>query len=145
MLSFETMTYAVTSNDNYVSLSCAGSFSLHELTPAWRDVQGYLIATGWTHVLVNISGLQTAPEIGEIFDLAKLFWRDFPPSGRIALVVRWDQSTLAKLLEVLMRSVGIYLTVFATEERARAWMAGPSSERLPEIAARTTSQIHVNN
>jgi hypothetical protein len=54
--------------------------------------------------------------------LAKLFWRNFPKSGRMALVVRWDQSTLAKLLETLLRSVGVYLTVFVSEEMAEAWI-----------------------
>jgi hypothetical protein len=66
--------------------------------------------------------VQNGPDTAELFDLAKLFWRNFPKSGRMALVVRWDQSTLAKLLETLLRSVGVYLTVFVSEEMAEAWI-----------------------
>ena len=129
MLSLETMSHLITSNDNCVSLTCEGHFSLHEVTPAWREVQGLLIATGWKRVLVDVTQMQTSPETEELFDWAKLFWRDFPQSGRIALVVRWDQSQFAKLLEVLVRSVGIYLTVFVSEEQAEAWLIGEAREK----------------
>jgi hypothetical protein len=143
MLSPETMSHVITASDNCVSLTCEGHFSLHEFTPAWREIQVYLFATGWTHVLVNISALQTDPGTGEIFDLAKLLSRDFPSSGRIALVVRWEQSTFGKLLEVLVRSVGIYLTVFISEQQAKAWVDNYSSEGPAKISSCTAGQIYV--
>ena len=105
-----------------VFLPCEGDMSLAEMTIAWRAVQELLAETGWKRVWVDLTAQRTSPEMGELFDLAKLIWRDFPQGGRIALVVRWDQSRLAKLLEMLVRSVGIYLTVFVSEERAEAWI-----------------------
>src|SRR5208282_2134868 len=70
------------------------------------------------------------------FDLAKLFWRDFPQGGRIALVVRWDQSRLAKLLEMLVRTLGMWLTVFVSEEQGEAWvLEGTQDEHAVEAFA----------
>ena len=118
------MSYIITSAENCVFLTCTGNFSLDEVTMAWREAEGLLIATGWQHVLVDVTPLQTGPDTEELFDWAKLLWRDFPRGGRIALVIRWDQSRFAKLLEILVRCVGTYLTVFVSEEWAEAWIRG---------------------
>lgn len=95
---------------------------LTELTAAWREVQAVLVENEWKRVLVDVTTMKTSPQMEELFDLAKLFWRDFPQSGRMALVVRWDQTRFAKSLEMLVRTVGIYLTVFVSEEQAEAWI-----------------------
>jgi hypothetical protein len=124
------MSYCINSADNCLFLACQGDFSLEEVTTAWREVQGLLIATGWKRVLVDFTALRTSPEPAELFDLAKLLWRDFPPGGRMAVVVWWDQSRFAKLLETLVRSVGMYLTVFVSEEQAEAWLLAESQARL---------------
>jgi hypothetical protein len=126
----------------FVSVSCTGDMTLSEVTTAWWEVQLVLAGLGWKRILVDVTSLQSGPDTPELFDLAKLFWHDFPKAGRMALVVRWDQSTLAKLLESLLRSVGIYLTVFVSEEMAEAWIAenskehqGSASDSLPKTAA----------
>jgi hypothetical protein len=105
-----------------VFLTCSGDMTLNGMTTAWREVQHELAELGWKQILMDVTGVQSGPDTAELFDLAKLFWRNFPKSGRMALVVRWDQSTLAKLLETLLRSVGVYLTVFVSEEMAEAWI-----------------------
>jgi len=102
---------------------------LTEATDAWQEVHSWLATRRWRRVLVDVTALQTAPEMGQLFDLAKLVWRDFPQGGRIALVVRWDQSRFAKLLETLVRSVGMYLTVFVSGEQAEAWILGDSQDK----------------
>jgi len=84
--------------------------------------------------LVDFTALRTSPDTDELFDLAKLFWRDFPQGGRIALVVRWDQSRLAKLLEMLVRTLGMWLTVFVSEEQAEAWVLEGTPDE-PAVAA----------
>jgi hypothetical protein len=88
-------------------------------------------------VLVDVTALRTSPTTAKLFDLAKLFWRDgFPGFGRIALVVRWDQSKLAKLLEMLVRTFGMWLTVFVSEEQAEAWvLEGTQDEQAVEAFA----------
>jgi hypothetical protein len=83
---------------------------------------------GWKRILIDVTALQTGPDTAELFDLAKLFWQKFPPSGRMALVVRWDQSTRAKLLETLLRNVGVCLTVFVSKEMAEAWIVEDSQK-----------------
>lgn len=84
---------------------------------------------------MDVTGLQTIPETGHLFDFAKYLWRHVPQTGRIALVVRWDQSRLAKLLELLVRTVGVNLTVFVTREQAMVWILGhshqPPAQRRP--------------
>jgi len=105
-----------------VFLTCSGDITLNGMTTAWQEVQHELAELGWKQILVDVTGVQNGPDTAELFDLAKIFWRSFPKSGRMALVVRWDQSTLAKLLETLLRSVGLYLTVFVSEEMAMAWI-----------------------
>jgi hypothetical protein len=115
--------------DSCLFLTCEGDLSLAEITAAWREVHESLAETGWKRVLVNVTALQTSPDTGELFDLAKLFWWNFPPAGRIALVVQWGQCRFAKLLEMLVRTVGIYLTVFVSEEQAEAWVRGGSLDK----------------
>jgi hypothetical protein len=69
--------------------------------------------------------------------LAKLIWRDFPLGGRIALVIRWDQSRLAKSLEMLVRTLGMWLTVFVSEEQGEAWVwEGTLDEQAVEAFAK---------
>ena len=102
--------------------------TLAKMATAWREVQIVLAELGWKRILIDVTALQSSPDTGELFDLAKLIWHNFPRSGRMALVVRWDQSTLAKLLETLLRSVGVYLTVFVSDEMAEAWIAEDSQE-----------------
>ena len=124
------MTYTVipSQKEKFVSLICTGDMTLAEMTTAWSLVQLGLSRLGWKRILVDVTALQTGPDTAELFDLAKLFWHDFPQTGRMALVVRWDQSTLAKLLETLLRSVGVYLTVFVSEEMAEAWIVENSKK-----------------
>ena len=106
---------------------------MNDLVEAWRDVHRVLDAIGSYRVFMDVTALKNCPEAAEWFDLAKLLWRDFPQGGRIALVVRWDQSRFAKLLERLVLRVGSYLAVFASEEQAEAWILGSSQDkyRLP--------------
>jgi len=123
-----------------VFLTCNGYIPLTEATEAWQEVQSWLVTRHWRRVLVDVTALQTAPEIGQLFDLAKLVWRDFPQGGRMALVVRWDQSRLAKLLEMLVRSVGLYLTVFVSGEQAEAWILGESQDKHQPPTFNSTSE-----
>lgn len=121
--------------DRCVHLTCEGDFSLVEITAAWQEVRKDLANKGWNRVLVNATSLQTNPRPAELFDLAKLFCVDFPKFGRIAIVIRWDQAGFAKSLEMLSRTVGMYLTVFVSNEQAEAWvMAGlPEQHILKEF------------
>ncbi|MGA2787408.1 MAG: hypothetical protein ABSF60_07760, partial [Verrucomicrobiota bacterium] len=117
------MSYYIISTGHCVFLTCEGISSLDEMTAAWREVRVELVEKRLNRVLVDVTALRTSPTTAELFDLAKLFWRDgFPGFGRIALVVRWDQSKLAKLLEMLVRTFGMWLTVFVSEEQAEAWV-----------------------
>ena len=106
------------------------------MTAAWREVRDELAQKSLNRVLVDVTALRTSPTTAELFDLAKLFWRDLPQGGRIALVVRWDQSRLAKSLEMLVRTLGMWLTVFVSEEQAEAWvLEGTPDEQAVEAFA----------
>ncbi len=130
------MSYHIISTDNCVCLTCEGISSLDEMKAAWREVRNELAEKSLNRVLVNVTALRTSPKTAELFDLAKLFWRDFPRGGRIALVVRWDQSKLAKLLEMVVRTFGMWLTAFVSEEQAEAWvLEGTQDERAVEAFA----------
>jgi len=102
---------------------------LTEATAAWQEAHSWLATRRWRRVLVDVTALRTAPEMGQLFDLAKLVWRDFPEGGRMALVIRWDQSRFAKSLETLVRSVGMYLRVFVSGEQAEAWILEDSRDK----------------
>ena len=130
------MSYYIISTDNCVFLTCEGISSLNEMTAAWREVRDELAQKSLNRVLVNVTALRTSPTTAELFDLAKLFWRDFPQGGRIALVVRWEQSRWAKSLEMLVRTLGMWLTVFVSEEQAEAWvLLGTHDEQAVEAFA----------
>ena len=108
-----------------VFLNCTGDLSLAEMTTAWCLVQLRLSKLGWKRILIDVTALQTGPDTEELFDFGEaLVGAIFRNSGRMALVVRWDQSTHAKLLETLLRSVGVYLTVFVSNKKAEAWIVG---------------------
>jgi hypothetical protein len=46
-------------------------------------------------------------------------------------LVRWDQARFAKSLEILVRAIGIYLTVFVSEEQAEAWILEHAKDTQP--------------
>ena len=131
------MSYYIISTDHCVFLTCEGISSLDEMTAAWREVRDELAPKNLDRVLVDVTALRTSPTTAELFDLAKLFWHDgFPGFGRIALVVRWEQSRWAKSLEMLVRTLGMWLTVFVSEEQAEAWvLEGTQDEQVVEAFA----------
>jgi len=137
-LPIEAMSYYIISTDYCVFLTCEGISSLDEMTAAWREVRNELAEKSLNRVLVDVTALQTSPTTAELFDLAKLFWHDgFPGFGRIALVVRCDQSRLAKSLEMLVRTLGMWLTVFVSEEQGEAWVwEGTLDEQAVEAFAK---------
>jgi hypothetical protein len=116
------MSYFIVTANKCVFLKCERDLPVTEMKTVWREVQEALAGLKQKRVLVDVTALQTYLDTKELFDLAKLFWQDFPESGRIALVVRWDQARFAKSLEMLVRTVGIYLTVFVSDEQAEAWI-----------------------
>jgi len=128
--------------DECVYLTCTGDMTLADMTMAWRKVQLMLTASGCKRILADVTALQSGFDPADLFDLAKLFWHNFPPSGRMALLVRWDQSTHAKLLEALLRCVGVYLTVFVSEEMAEAWVVeqpGRHQRSVPDSFPKTAA------
>jgi hypothetical protein len=141
------MPYLVTPDrgNRRVLLTCSGDMTLVEMKTAWWGIHHLLAEFGWKRILVDATAMTSEADIGEPFDLAKLFCHNFPQSGRIALIVRWDQSKSAKLLETLVRSVGVYLTVFVSEKPAKAWIADYSSDNLQKTVTRTAPQVCVTN
>ena len=131
------MSYYLISTDHCVFLTCEGLSSLDEMTAAWREVRDELAEKSLNRVLVDVTALRTSPTTAALFDLAKLLYHDgFPGFERIALVVRWDQSKLAKLLEMMVRTLGMWLTVFVSEEQAEAWiLEGTQNEQTVEAFA----------
>lgn len=93
-----------------------------EITTACQQMLASLAGIESKGVLADVTALQTIPETEQLFDLAKFIWSHFRQIARIALVVRWDQSRLAKLLELLVRTVGVNLTVFVSRDHAMAWI-----------------------
>ncbi|HEX9047538.1 MAG TPA: hypothetical protein VF988_10970 [Verrucomicrobiae bacterium] len=110
------------SDNNCLYLTCEGDVTLGEMTAAWQEVRELLAVNGWKKVLLDVTALESSLQMEHVFDLAKLFWKEFPKDGRIALVIRWDHQKSAALLEMLVRCVGIYLTVFVSQDLAEAWI-----------------------
>jgi hypothetical protein len=130
------MSYYIISTEHCVFLTCEGISSLDEMTAAWREVRDELARKNLNRVLVDVTALRTSLTTAQLFDLAKLIWQDFPTSGRIAFVIRWDQSRFAKSLETLVRTLGMWLTVFVSEEQAEAWiLEGTQDEQAVEAFA----------
>lgn len=122
------MSYNIITTDHCVFLTCENISALDEIAGAWKQVRDELAEKSLNRALVNVTALQTSLDTEDLFDLAKLFWRDLPHGGRIALVVRWDQSRLAKVLEMLVRSVGLWLAIFISAEQAEAWVLEGTQE-----------------
>ena len=131
------MSYSIISTDHCVFLTCEGISSPDEMTAAWTEVRDELAQKSLNRVLVDVTALRTSPTTAELFDLAKLFWHNgIPGFGRIALVVRWEQSRWAKSLEMLLRTLGMWLTVFVSQAQGEAWvLEGTLEERAVEAFA----------
>jgi hypothetical protein len=123
------ITLSPDSTDRCVFLNCEGSVTPAEITMACRQTLESLAGIESKGVLADVTALQTIPETEQLFDLAKFIWSHFRQIARIALVVRWDQSRPAKLLELLVRTVGVNLTVFVSREQAMAWVLAFSARR----------------
>ncbi|HEV2329485.1 MAG TPA: STAS/SEC14 domain-containing protein [Verrucomicrobiae bacterium] len=120
------MSFTLTPNSNhqFVFVNCEGQMTSAEITSACQQTLASLAGKGCKGVLADVTALQTIPEMEQLFDLAKFTWCHFRRIGRIAIVVRWDQSRVAKLLELLVRTVGVNLTVFVSRDRAMTWILG---------------------
>ncbi|HUA66858.1 MAG TPA: STAS/SEC14 domain-containing protein [Alphaproteobacteria bacterium] len=126
-----------------VFLNCEGQMTPAEITTACRQTLASLAAIESKGVLADVTALQTIPETEQLFDLAKFIWSHFRQITRIAIVVRWDQSRVAKLLELLVRTVGVNLTVFVSRDHAMAWMLG-NFQKAPCVSTKLKRNILAN-
>ena len=112
-----------------VFLNDEGELSLVEAEAACQEVGELLSAKRWNRILVDVTGLRSIPKGEELFDLGRTLSRIAPPSVRIALVVKPDQTEHAKLIEAAARNRGTFLTLFVNVEEAEAWVRGEISRK----------------
>jgi len=73
---------------------------------------------------VDITELRSVPTALELFAFARGLSSDLPQSARVALVVRPEQTKLAKLIENVARNYDMFLTFFFNAEEATIWVKG---------------------
>jgi hypothetical protein len=108
--------------DQCVFVTYEGKMTLVDFMAARYEANELLSVKRWNRMAVNISELRSTPTTLELIDLASDLSSDLPRSTRIALVVRPDQVTHAKLAERVARIEGMLLTYFFDEEEATAWV-----------------------
>ena len=107
-----------------VSLTYEGDMSPVEIMAARYEATGQLAVKRWNKVVMNLTRLQCNLTTLELIDLASELSLDLPRSARVALVVRLEQASQAKLVERVARTEGVLLAYFFDVEQATAWVNG---------------------
>jgi hypothetical protein len=119
-----------------VFVTYEGELTRAEIMAARYESNALLPVKRWNRIVVNIAELRSTPTTLELIDLASDLSSDLPRSTRIALVVRPDQVTHAKLAERVARIEGMLLTYFFDAEEATAWVKGKNFDQCmkPQLA-----------
>lgn len=115
--------------DQCVFVTYEGKMTLVDFMAARYEANELLSVKRWNRMAVNISELRSTLTTMELIDLASGLSSDLPRSTRIALVVRSDQVTHAKLAERVARIEGMLLTHFFDAEEATAWVKGKNFQQ----------------
>jgi hypothetical protein len=110
--------------DQCVFVTCEGEIAAIEIMAARYEAIGLVAKKRWNRMVVDITCLRRQLTTMELISLASDLSSDLPPSARVALVVRQDQFTTAKLIEGVARIEGVFLTYFSDAEQAIAWVSG---------------------
>ena len=108
--------------DRCVLLSFEGEMPVVEFSTARSEANGVLDERHWNRLLVDVSRLPSAPNARELFDLAEGLSSSVSRPTRVALVVRPEQETHARLLQKAARTRRVFLAYFLALERALSWM-----------------------
>ena len=125
-----------------LSLSYEGEIPPREIAAARYEAYGLLNARRWSRIMVNLTQLRSVPTAPQLFDFAKGFTGQIPPSARVALVVRPEQVRHANLVEKLARKDGVFLSYFVDPGKAVRWMqrSQPFRRKLGQEPCETTTQ-----
>lgn len=108
--------------DRCVLLTHEGEAPVEEFSAARSEANGVLEKRQWNRLIVDVSRLQSAPRTRELVDLAKGLSSSVPRPTRVALVVRPEQESRARLLQKAARTRRVFLAYFLAFERAASWL-----------------------
>jgi len=112
-----------------VFLTYLGKMPSIEAVAVRYEAGGLLAARHWHRIVVDVTRLPSIPTAMDLFKLANGLSADLPPGARVALVVRPEQASHAKIVESVARANGVHLTFFLDAEKAAAWVQGVRHHR----------------
>ena len=110
--------------DQCVFVTYEGELPPVEIMAARYEANGLVARKRWNKIVVDITCLRSQLTTMEWISLASDLSSDLPTSARVALIVRQDQLTTAKLIERVARNEGVFLTYFSDAEQATTWLKG---------------------
>ncbi len=108
--------------DECVFLSYEGEIPPTEACTARREANGVLDQRHWDRMVIDVTQVRSVPKPMELILLAQGLTSQAPRSMRIALVVRPEQTRVAKLVEKAARTSRVFLTYFVDPVQATAWV-----------------------
>lgn len=115
-------------DDLCVFMSYQGQIPALELSAARYEALSELNGRRWTRMVVDVATLRSIPTHGELYDFATSLSLDAPPGTRVALVLRPEQTRLARVFETVARKHGVLLSTFQDLANARLWVKHTSDD-----------------
>ena len=109
--------------DQCLFLTYEGEMPPIEVVAVRYEAAGLLAEKHWNRMVVDITELRPVTAM-ELFVFAKGLSADLPPSARIALVVRPEQTKEARIVENVARNDGAFMSCFFDADLATTWVKG---------------------
>jgi hypothetical protein len=110
--------------DQCVFVTYEGELAAVEIMAARYEAVALVAKKRWNRMVVDINCSRCQLTTMELIGLASDLSSDLPTGARVALVVRPDQITTAKLIERVARNEGVFLTYFSASEQVATWAKG---------------------
>jgi hypothetical protein len=116
-------------DDRCVFLSHEGEMPAAELSAARYETDAMIEQRHWHRLVVDITRLQSLPGTSQLIDFASGLSSTVSRTRRVAVVVRPDQESRARLFEKIARRGRVFLTYFLDRDKAAGWVRQTTPNR----------------
>lgn len=113
-----------------VFLTCEGAIPDAKTEVIFEALRALLVWKQWHRIVVDLTAMQSSNP-GAPLNIGIGLLQNVLRSARVALIVRPDQATRARLLEKTARHAGVFLGFFLEADQAEAWVQNDPSDRRP--------------
>jgi hypothetical protein len=110
-------------------MSYEGQVPMVELATARYEADAMLDQRQWHRLVVDVTQLQSVPRTAELIDFASALSSNVSRARRVAVVVRPEQETQARLFQKVARRGRVFLTCFQDPDKAILWLKQSTPRR----------------